>query len=49
MDVAFTSVLSWITSTWTWLGSWNYHGVSFASYLIGLALLSGLIKYIFGR
>lgn len=48
MDVAFTGVLSWITSTWTWLTSWNYHGVSFGAYIVGFIILNILINRIFG-
>lgn len=48
MDAAFNSVLTIITSTWTWLGSWSYHGVSFGAYILGFIILSILINRIFG-
>ena len=48
MDYAFINVLSYITSTWNWLTSWNYHGVGFGAYLIGFVVLSILIRRIFG-
>lgn len=48
MDTAFNNVLSYITDTWTWLGSWQYHGVSFAAYILGFIILSILIRRIFG-
>lgn len=48
MDAAFNGVLTIISSTWTWLESWSYHGVSFGAYILGFIILSILINRIFG-
>lgn len=47
MVEAWNWVLSVLSSTWTWLASWQWHGVSFGAYLIGFAILSMLISRIF--
>lgn len=46
MAEAWTGVLGIISGCWTWLGSWNFHGVTFAAYLIGFTILSILIDRI---
>lgn len=47
MAEAWNFVLSAISQTWQWLGSWTFHGVSFAAYLIGFTILAILIDNIF--
>lgn len=47
MNEAFNFVITTLTDTWTWLSSWQFHGVSFAAYLIGFTILSILIARIF--
>lgn len=47
MTEAFDFVLNTLTDTWTWLTSWNFHGVSFGAYIIGFVILSILITRIF--
>lgn len=47
MVEAWNWVLSVLSSTWNWLASWQWHGVSFGAYLIGIAILSMLISRIF--
>ena len=47
MNNAFNFIYGVITYTWTWLTSWNFHGVSFGVYLIGFTILSILITRIF--
>jgi hypothetical protein len=47
MDNAFNWVLSVFTSSWDWLGNYMYHGVALSSYIIGLGLLTIMIKRIF--
>lgn len=44
---AWNWVLSVISSVWTWLNSWNFHGVPFAGYIIGFVILGILIDRIF--
>ena len=45
---ALNFVLGTLTSTWTWLNSWNFQGVSFAVFLVGFVILDILIMRIFG-
>lgn len=47
MNTAFDWVIDTIGDTWTWLTSWNFHGVSFGAYIIGFVILSILISRIF--
>lgn len=47
MVESWNFILSVISQTWTWLGSWQFHGVSFAAYLIGFSILAILIDNIF--
>lgn len=48
MNDAFSWVLSVFTNVWRWLGSWSFHGIPFSSYLLGLAIVSIIIRFIFG-
>ena len=48
MDNAFSWVLSTLSSTWTFLQSYTYHGVTLGAYFIGLFILTILIERIFG-
>lgn len=41
-------VLSIFTDVWTWLSTWNYHGVPFSGYIIGIIILGILIDRIIG-
>lgn len=47
MNAVFDWVIDTIADTWTWLTSWNFHGVSFGAYIIGFVILSILITRIF--
>lgn len=47
-DTAFSWVLSIFTDAWAWLGTYNYHGVPLANYLIGFLILSIIVRRIFG-
>ena len=44
---AWNWALSVLTSCWNWLSSWQWHGVSFAYYLVGFVILDILISRIF--
>lgn len=48
MDNEFEWVISVFSSTWNWLNSFNYHGITMGAYLIGLFILTILIERIFG-
>lgn len=47
MDQAFQWVLTVINSTWSWLQSYTYHGITLGAYLIGLFIFMILIERIF--
>lgn len=47
MVEAWNFILSVITQSYNWLSSWQFHGVSFAGYLIGYAILIILIDRLF--
>ena len=46
-DNAFNWILSIFTSSWNWLSTYNYHGVSLQGYILGLLSLGILIKRVF--
>lgn len=48
MDSVFPFVLSILTRCWTWLTSWSFHGVPFAYYIMGISIMSILLRAIFG-
>lgn len=48
MDNAFQWVLTTLNSTWTFLQSYTYHGITLGAYFIGLFILTILIERIFG-
>lgn len=48
MADAWQFVLDTISSAWSWLSNWQFHGVSFAAYLLGYAILLILMRFIFG-
>ena len=47
MASALQYVFSVIASAVSWLGSWQYMGVSFIHFLIGLAVIGIILRFVF--
>lgn len=47
MAQALQYVFTVISSAVSWLGSWNYMGVSFIGFLMGLAVIGIILRFVF--
>lgn len=47
MAQALQYVFTVISSAVAWLGSWSYMGVSFIYFLIGLAVMGIILRFVF--
>lgn len=47
MAQALQYVFNVIASAVSWLGSWSYMGVSFLHFLIGIAIIGIILRFVF--